>query len=259
MRRPRAFILALAINLLVAPQAFAKDNSSSEFVGPFGKGDQAELKLGKGFFFDTDLGILTFLAFDGARVYKPGGWMISLRTGGMLSKSFSLYGRIGLTINANSRCYIDMPTRPTGDYTKSCPGYYKDFPTARIIRGVPRQGISLLAGLGSRFFFLTLEERYRFYLSLELLAQLIPPDNIPPDKLKKVENQKDQLAKHLNFSFGVGAGLGGGFEYFFYLRHFSFGVNSIFYFFTTQFMPGKFPNGILGMALLVSVDLKYTF
>ncbi len=252
----RIGIIIVLLGLLFTNSARAEED---EFVSPLGKGDQSSLKLDKGFFVDTDLGILTFLILDGARVYKPGGWMISMRLGGMILKNLSLYGRIGLTINANSRCYTDIPTRQNADYEKRCPGFFNDFPSARLLRGIPRQGMSILAGLGTRWFFLTLEERYRFYLSFELLAQLIPPDNIPDDRLKKLENQKDQIAKHLSFSFGGGGGVGFGFEYFFYLKHFSFGVNSTFYFFATQFMPGKFPNGLLGASLLVSLHLKYTF
>lgn len=232
--------------LLGGSSAWAAPNDN-----PFEAGDQAVQEIANGFFVDAEIGLLTFLVLDGAKIYRPGA-MVSLRFGGYLGKNFTLYGKIGGTVTGNTNCY----TAPS-----QCPdrNFRSDFPTATTLRGVPRQGVSIVAGLGARWYFLKLqEERFRFFLNLEALLQIIPPDSIPQDKLDRISSTSSltEIAAHTNTAIGGGGGLGVGLEYFFILKHFSVGLNGIFYFFATPFMPG---NSLLGGSLLVSFDIKYTF
>lgn len=244
----RLFLVLLTTTLFLGSQTSwavtPKEN-------PFEVGDQANTEIANGFFIDSEIGLLTFLLLDGAKIYRP-GLMVSLRMGGYLGKSFTLYGKIGGTVTGNTNCY-SAPSQ--------CPDrtFPRQFPTANTLRGVPRQGVSIVAGLGSRWYFLKLQEdRFRFFLNLELLLQIIPPDNIPKDKLDRIESTSSlkEIAAHTNFAIGGGGGLGLGLEYFFILKHFSVGLNAIFYFFATPFMPN---NSLLGGSLLVSFDIKYTF
>lgn len=233
-------------------------NQNSWAAGPkddiFERGDQATNEIANGFFLDSEIGLLTFLFLDGAKIYRP-GFMASLRLGGYLGKSFTLYGKIGGTVTGNTNCY-SAPSQ--------CPdrNFRTQFPTATTLRGVPRQGVSIVAGLGSRWYFLKLQEnRFRFFLNLELLLQIIPPDSIPKDKLDRIESTSSlkEIAVHTNVAIGGGGGLGLGLEYFFILKHFSVGLNAIFYFFATPFMPSGTGASLLGGSLFVSFDIKYTF
>lgn len=217
----------------------------------FKAGDQATKPIADGFFIDSEVGLLTFLLNDGAKIYRP-GLSVGFRFGGYLTKSFSLYGRIGGSVTGNTACY-GVPD------SSKCRSSMKNFPTARTLRGIPRQGMSLLAGVGGRWAFLELDERFKFHLSFELLGQVIPPDNIPADRLKKIGNKPDkkkQIKAHTEYLIGGAPGFGFGLEYFFLQKHFSVAADARYYFFLTKFMPG---GSFMGSALLVSVGIKYTF
>lgn len=241
------FSLLACAMLLGSPMAWAAAPNDN----PFEAGDQAVKEIADNFFLDAEIGLLTFLVLDGAKIYRP-GLLVSLRFGGYLGKSFTLYGKIGGTVTGNTNCY-SAPSQ--------CPDrtFRTQFPTATTLRGVPRQGVSIIAGLGARWYFLKLqEERFRFFLSLEALLQLIPPDSIPQDKLDRIASTSSlkSIEAHTTMAIGGGGGLGLGLEYFFILKHFSVGLNAIFYFFATPFMPN---GSLLGGSLLVSFDIKYTF
>lgn len=243
----RILFTTLTVFFLLGSTAWAQSANDN----PFEAGDQAVNEIANGFFVDAEIGLLTFLVLDGAKIYKP-GLMVSLRFGGYLGKNFTLYGKIGGTVTGNTNCY----TAPS-----QCPdrNFRRDFPTATTLRGVPRQGVSIVAGIGARWYFLKLQEdRFRFFLNLEALLQLIPPDSIPKDKLDRIESTSSlkDIEAHTNLSIGGGGGLGLGLEYFFIQKHFSVGLNALFYFFATPFMPN---NSLLGGSLLVSFDIKYTF
>lgn len=244
----RLFLVLLTTSLFLGNQtSWAASPKDSHYE----LGDQAKTEIARGFFLDSEVGLLTFLLLDGAKIYRP-GLMVSLRFGGYLGNNFTLYGKIGGTVTGNTNCY-SAPSQ--------CPDrtFRTQFPTATTLRGVPRQGVSIVAGVGSRWYFLKLQEdRFRFFLNLELLLQLIPPDNITKDKLERIGSTGSlkEIEAHTKFAIGGGGGLGLGLEYFFILKHFSVGLNGIFYFFATPFMPG---NSLLGGSLLVSFDIKYTF
>jgi hypothetical protein len=241
------FVIALCLSLASAAYADNPDQTTPMVE----QDDQALKEIADSFFIDSEIGLLTFLLLDGARIYRP-GLLIAFNFGGYVGSNFSIYGKLGGTVTGNTNCYSAPALCADRDFRT-------DFPTAMTLRGIPRQGISLIAGLGARWYFLKLEERFRFFLTLELLAQLIPPDNIPEDRLSRIKDT-ESIAIHQKFAIGGGGGLGLGGEYFFILKHFSLGVNAVFYFFATQFMPSNdFPKGALGGSLLVSVDVKYTF
>ena len=242
----RSILTVIACVFLFASQtAFAAKPGDPLYLG-----DQAKKELADGFFVDAEIGLLTFLVLDGARIYRP-GVLVSMRFGGYLGKNFTLYGKIGGSVTGNTNCY-SAPSQ--------CPDrtFRQKFPTATTLRGVPRQGVSIIAGLGARWYFLKLEERFRFFLSLEAMLQLIPPDSIPQDRLDRLTaaGSINEIAIHQQMVIGGGGGLGLGLEYFFILKHFSVGLNAMFYFFATPFMPG---GSLLGGSLLVSFDIKYTF
>lgn len=213
-------------------------------------GDQAKVEIADGFFMDSEIGLLTYLVTDGAKVYKP-GILVSLRLGGNIG-DFSIYGKIAATVTGNTTCYSNA---------SRCAQVKTKFPTAANskLRNIGRQGVSLLAGAGARwYFFKMMDERFRLHLDLEAMFHFIPADNIPKDRLDRLTANaadKKTFAAHLNPAIGAAAGLGIGFEYFFILKHFSIGANALGYFFFTEFMP----KSMLGLALLVSADIKYTF
>ena len=96
------------------------------------KGDQAKQEIADGFFIDSEIGLLTFLVLDGARIYRP-GVLVAFRFGGYLSSNFTLYGKIGASVTGNTNCYSSPSL--CADRT-----FRQDFPTAVTLRGVPRQG-----------------------------------------------------------------------------------------------------------------------
>ena len=246
----RWLLLTVFVWIFSSNNAFAKKTPPGDLVE---MGDQAKVEIARGFFIDSEVGLLTFLPMpipsnDGAEVYRP-GFSVGFRFGGYLTKSFSLYGKVAASVTGNTACYGDTSNR-------NCAETRKKFPTAGILRGIPRQGLSVLFGLGSRLVVLELDERFKFHLSFELLGQLIPPDNIPESRINKLDaTTKDLVKIHQEMAIGVVPGIGFGMEYFFFLKHFSVSADARFYYFLTPFMPKTF----LGTALLVSVGLKYSF
>lgn len=251
MRQPRytslwiPFLALLCFGLMTS-SAFAANSFK-------GAGDQANQEIANGFFIDSEVGLLTFLGNNsalgyGALVYKP-GILVSIQLGAHIG-DFAIFGKVGSTVTGNTACYSNA---------SRCQTAKTQFPTAANakLRDVPRQGVSVLAGIGARWDFLKLlDDRFRMHLQLDLLFHMIPPDSIPDDKLSRfTAADKTEFAAHLNPSIGGAAGLGVGLEYFFILKHFSVGANALGYYFFTPFMP----KSLLGLAVLVSVDIKYTF
>lgn len=219
-------------------------------------GDQAEKEIANGFFLDSEVGLLTYLPGigDGAQIYR-GGLFLSLNMGGSISKSVRLYGKIAGGVLDNTRCSRDP-------VASECRNTYP-YPTIRAgRRPLARQGASAYAGLGVRWSFFNLEDRFLIYLIGEALLHIVPPDNIPNNILESEKEQIPEYRKRPAIGGAVGIGIGG--EYFFLMKHFSLAVNIIYYFDFTQFMEGANSRagalaGFLGHAVLASASLKYTF
>lgn len=263
MRIRSLFVFLLVLGLL-APQAAraAEEDLDKPLGNPLEKGDQARRPIAKGFFLGTEVGLLTFLPGigDGALIYR-GGMMLTLRMGGNITPNIKLYGRLGATLLDNTICARNP--NPTDQECLTFP--YSPPRAAR--RPLARQGLSLLAGIGMRYTFLNLDDRFMFNLVVEGLFQFLPADNLPSENTI-LPNEKENLEKNHQYrlkpSFGGGLGLGVAGEYFFYLKHFSFTFELTYYFLATPFMETNQKSssalaGMMGHAILVSVGLKYTF
>lgn len=239
------FPLLVMLCLGLSQSAWAQDKKDQNVTST---GDQAQVEIASGLFVDSEVGLLTYLVTDGSFVYRP-GILVSLRIGAHVG-DFTFYGKAGATVTGNTSCYSNA---------SRCPSARERFPTATDpnLRSVPRQGVAAIAGAGAKWYFLKLlDDRFRIHLDLEVLAHIIPADNMPQDRLDRLtDSKKEKLASHLNPAFGVGFGLGIGVEYYFIIKHFSAGANARAYYFLTPF----FENSFVGLALLVSVDIKYTF
>ncbi|HAA53359.1 MAG TPA: hypothetical protein DCE42_01305 [Myxococcales bacterium] len=248
LRKCLLFTLVFALSATpVWAQSKDKKAKSIKFnpqADPLKKGDQADVEISRGFFIDSEVGLLTFLAGEGALVYRP-GMLVALRFGQDIRKDLTFYGKIGGTVTGNTACFGD----PRGTACQDVKDKF-GFPPKIKGRPLPRQGVSMILGAGLRWAFLTIDERFFFHLTVELLGQMIPPDNVPEADADKVT---DTTRK--NLAFGGGAGAGFGVEYYFVLKHFSASVNIRAYYFATPFME----NSLLGLATIVSAGLKYTF
>ena len=260
MRIRLLFLCFLLTGLLTSLPAQAQEEELDKPLGhPLEKGDQARKDIANGFFLSSEVGLLTYLPGigDGSQIYR-GGMMLSMRFGGSVSRTVSLYGRLGATLLDNTVC-----ARTANISDRECLNFPYPPPRAGR-RPLARQGLSILAGIGVRWNFLTLDDRFALSLIGEALFQVIPADNVPEGTLPTEREQLERLhANRLKPAFGGGVGVGLGGEYFFYLKHFSFTVDLTYYFFFTPFMDAKSSStplaGMLGHAFLVSVGLKYTF
>ncbi len=234
----------LCWGLFSAPVHAATPKKFNPQADPLSVGDQADVEISRGLFIDSEVGLLTFLVGDGALVYRP-GMLVSLRLGYDINKTLTFYGRLGGAVTGNTACFSD----PRGKKCKPVKDRF-GFPPKIKGRPLPRQGVSLLAGLGLRWAFLVIDERWFFHTTLEALGQFIPSDSIPEEDMAKVTNEARK-----KLVIGAGFGLGFGLEYFFILKHFSFAVNARAYYFLTPFMD----KSMLGLAAIVSTGLKYTF
>lgn len=246
------FFFAFALLVPHFP-VLASVNSTASEVGLRGRSEEVNKKR---LFVDTELGLLTFtdLPFgknDGAHVYAP-GMLLGLRLGGMLHEKGTLYGKLALSISGNTPCYTH------GSSNRNCADFRHRFPTSPLFYQLdtPRQGVSVLFGVGYKHIISELTEQLRISVSLELLGQVIPPDSFSKDKLKQIPSTHTHLlAPHGSFVLGIVAGGGLGLEYAFFLKHFSASLDAKLYYFLTPFLP----NTILGTAIAVSSSLKYTF
>ncbi|MCK6508855.1 hypothetical protein L6R29_02665 [Myxococcota bacterium] len=265
MRIRSLFVLFFVLGLTIPQTVRAAEDDLDKPLGhPLEKGDQAAAPVAKGIFLATDVGLLTFLPGigDGALMYR-GGMMLTFRLGGQITPNIKLYGRLGATLLDNTVC-----ARNPNPTDKECEGF--PYPPPRAARRpLARQGLSIFAGIGMRWAFLNLDDRFMLNLIVEGLFQALPPDSLPNESTI-LPNEKTTLEKNhkyrLNPAFGGGLGVGIGGEYFFYLKHFSFTFELTYYFLATPFMqvaPGQTNSGLLaglmGHAILASVGLKYTF
>lgn len=195
----------------------------------------------RGTYIDGEVGILTFLAGDGAIAYRP-GMVVGIRVGRDF-KDWSFYGKIGAGITGTTSYWTKPSSCPSS--SQFCRDIKEKFGlTAKAVR----QGTSILFGGGAKYTVLRVDERLGFHVGAEILGQIIPPDY--------TGSMQDSRAEAVeNISFGVGGGLGFGFQYVFIQRHFAVNADVKGFFFYNEFYPSR----ILGLALIASISLQYTF